>query len=378
MKCCRINASNDQVVASYEVTALATAARRPGRRSSCVRMPARVIAGLLLVNLSLCCGCGSDSSKVADTVSSQETVQVLRTEVERGPVRFTVELSPDRPRLSDTPELRLTIRSKKGVRVEKPPFGTAVGDFLIRDYRETPLESEDDATVIEQVYTLEPTQAGTLTIAPIAVRFFDDRDDGDGREHAIESEALSVEVTTVLGDAAPSLTDLRPAQGPVELPAGQSVLWLAVAGVLSGVALLVVMLIRLRKSGAIAEAQLSPQELAWLELEQIIQQKLAETDVKEYYVELTAVVRRYIERSTGVHAPEQTTEEFLRQIIDESVFADDDQHRLRSFLESADLVKFAAFEPDAADIERSFDRAKDFIQLERSADSPELVPEVMA
>ena len=33
-----------------------------------------------------------------------------------------------------------------------------------------------------------------------------------------------------------------------------------------------------------------------------------------YYMELTAVVRRYIERTTGVRAPEQTTEEFLHEV----------------------------------------------------------------
>jgi len=39
----------------------------------------------------------------------------------------------------------------------------------------------------------------------------------------------------------------------------------------------------------------------------------------------------------------------------------------REFLESADLVKFAAFEPAASDIEASFDRAQEFIQLQRGA-----------
>jgi len=41
---------------------------------------------------------------------------------------------------------------------------------------------------------------------------------------------------------------------------------------------------------------------------------LMETDVKVYFVELTAIVRRYIERTTGIRAPEQTTEEFLCEI----------------------------------------------------------------
>jgi hypothetical protein len=101
-------------------------------------------------------------------------------------------------------------------------------------------------------------------------------------------------------------------------------------------------------------------------MEQIIERRLAETDIKVFYVELTGVVRRYIERSTGVHAPEQTTEEFLREIVQNAVFSSAEQQRLRDFLKSADLVKFAAFQPVASDIEASFNRAKEFIQLEGS------------
>ena len=196
--------------------------------------------------------------------------------------------------------------------------------------------------------------------------------DGDGEVHTIESEALTVEISTVLGDKAPSLADLRPAAGPVELPARGRLDWLWAIGVVLLLTIASVFVWRARRRRVIAEPQLSPQQLAWLELEQIIERKLAESDVKEFYVELTGVVRRYIERSTGVRAPEQTTEEFLREIVNGAVFADEDQQRLRDFLESADLVKFAAFEPATSDIEASFERAKEFIRLKRSAASQEV------
>ena len=59
------------------------------------------------------------------------------------------------------------------------------------------------------------------------------------------------------------------------------------------------------------------------------------------------IVRRYIERSTGVRAPEQTTEEFLREVNDNNLFPHETNARLGAFLESADLVKFAGYQPDA-------------------------------
>lgn len=322
-----------------------------------------LIAFLLAV---LVAGCDSkDAPADADPVSAENAV--LKTEVERGPVKFTLEVSPKEPRLSDEPTLTLTIRSESGVRVEKPPFGQAMGDFVIRDFHEPVPNVDDGAEVIRQIYTLEPTRAGKLTIAPIEIRFHDKRVNGDQQEHTIESEALTVEVSSIFGEDIPSLSDLRPAADPVELPVNYVTNWVWIGLVTGALIVAAIVVWRIRCGRGASERQLTPQELAQLELGQIVENKLAESDVKAFYVELTAVVRRYIERSTGVNAPEQTTEEFLRQIVDDAIFADEEQLRLKGFLEAADLVKFAAFEPQTSDIESSIERARMFIQLQRES-----------
>ena len=322
-------------------------------------------AGLMLLAVWVI-GCESSTIQ-APTASGQGSDTAVRSEVTRGPVQLTVEVAPQELQLSDEPKLTLTIRAEQGVRVVKPPFGAALGDFQIRDFYEPEPETDGASEVLRQVYTLEPTRAGTLSIAPIAVRFFDERSAGDGKEYTVESEALTVEVSTMLADTAPSLADLRPPTGPVALPGRSVGRWWWAITILLLCSLAGAIVWKLCRKRETSEPHLSPQEMAWLELAQIIERKLAEVDVKEFYVELTGVVRRYIERSTGVHAPEQTTEEFLREIVDGAVFRADDQQRLRDFLESADLVKFAAFQPNAADIEASFERAQEFIRLQRSA-----------
>lgn len=288
------------------------------------------------------------------------------TEVEKGPVRVTVEVEPHPVRLSDEPKMTLTIDYQRGVKVDKPPFGEAVGDSLvILDFREPLPETKDDREIIRQIYTLEPTRTGQLQIDPVVVSFSDERSEGDGRPHTVETEALTIQVTSIIADEAPSLDDLEEIQGPVALPKPRSgaLLWIVVACPCLLLAGLTIWL-ALRRKASQPERVLSPQELAYLELQQIIEAELSERDVKAFYVELTGVVRRYIERTTGIHAPEQTTEEFLREIGAGDVFSDVDRERLRSFLEAADLVKFAAHEPSAHDVEESFRRAKIFIGLE--------------
>jgi hypothetical protein len=136
--------------------------------------------------------------------------------------------------------------------------------------------------------------------------------------------------------------------------------WIAAAAAAAVVAAVIVWRRRRRRIQQSA-VSLSPGELAYLELQQLLENQEAQEDVKLFYVELTAIVRRYIERTKGIHAPEQTTQEFLYEIGRRSDFPAEESRRLRSFLEAADLVKFAAHQPRKEDVEESFRRAQVFV-----------------
>ena len=120
--------------------------------------------------------------------------------------------------------------------------------------------------------------------------------------------------------------------------------WIA-AAVLAGMALLALLVLIVRYlARRIKEHRMSPIERAWVELDRLLKKGLpGRGRYKDFYVELTMVVRRYIQRKYGISAPHMTTEEFLRTAKPSD--------ELRQFLESADLVKFAGVEatPDMAD-----------------------------
>ncbi len=287
--------------------------------------------------------------------------EAAETRVERGPVRLTVSVAPKQARLSDEPVLTLTLESEPGVTVKKPPFGQSLGDFVVRDFSEPLPETRDGKQILRQIYTLEPMRTGTLRIHPIPIRFVD----RDGQEHTFESEALEIEVESVLGAAVPSLDDARPAAAPVGLPRPLPwQLWAALAAfAIAGAGRLVLHRLRARRAAAPVRVP-TPQELAAEELRALLASGLMDRDVKLWYVELTAIVRRFIERTTGIRAPEQTTEEFLREIGGRDAFPADTGRRLRSFLETADLVKFAGHLPRREDVEESCRRARAFLGLE--------------
>lgn len=307
------------------------------------------------------CGCNTRSTTPE---AKNAPADSLHTEAERGPVSVRLDVVPAKPQLSDEPTLTVTITAADGVDISTPPFGESVGEFLIRDFHEPPPEIRQGQKIIQQIYTLEPTHAGTMIVDPIVVRFVDNRSNGDGREHTLETDALRIPVTTIIESEAPSLADLHPASPPVDLPEKSRLptILLAVTAI-AGVLLLLFRAVRRRRRAADKEPEIPPDELARRELDELIASGLSQTDVKAFFAELTGVVRRYIERSTGVRAPEQTTEEFLREVRDQQLFPDEDSARLGAFLESADLVKFAGFQPDPEAIKQSTHRAKQFIEL---------------
>jgi len=107
---------------------------------------------------------------------------------------------------------------------------------------------------------------------------------------------------------------------------------------------------------------MSPRERALEELAELMARDLVGKNmVKEFYLELTMIVRRYIERAHAIRAPEQTTEEFLAAVSSDNRFGQEVINRLRLFLEAADLVKFAAYHPESDAISRATETARSYV-----------------
>jgi hypothetical protein len=102
---------------------------------------------------------------------------------------------------------------------------------------------------------------------------------------------------------------------------------------------------------------LPPYEEAILRLTALDEKLLWQNNkVKEYYSELTEIVRGYIERELKVPALEKTTDEVLEMIKDfksaDSIETSKETiGRLKDLLREADLVKFAKSKPLALEIE---------------------------
>ena len=105
-----------------------------------------------------------------------------------------------------------------------------------------------------------------------------------------------------------------------------------------------------------------PHETALEELEDARGNFLKNSDVKEYYALISDCIRRYIERSFRLKAPEMTTEEFLGSLRESTVLSLDQKDLLKEFLNACDLVKFAKYAPARPEMESVFVAAGKFIE----------------
>ena len=134
----------------------------------------------------------------------------------------------------------------------------------------------------------------------------------------------------------------------------------------------------------VKEHFMSPIERAWAELDRLIAKGLpGRGRYKDFYVELTMVVRRYVQRKYGIRAPHLTTEEFLREMengkwkMGNGVRANHQSptanyqppttNSLAQFLESADLVKFAGVEATPEMADSATDSARSYLRSDDAA-----------
>ena len=118
-------------------------------------------------------------------------------------------------------------------------------------------------------------------------------------------------------------------------------------------------------------------------------QKLAEalaliSQPKPFVIAVSDTARIYLEERFKFHAPERTTEEFLRELGGTKLLLPEQKESLGDFLASCDLVKFAKYEPGENELRelhgsaraaggRNGAASRSPSQVRGSASSPEVV-----
>jgi hypothetical protein len=311
----------------------------------------------------------------APTASAQEqeaAVPLLRTSLD---TTATVVGAP--LRLKIQPEL------PPGWLVAPPAPDLDLDPFSLR---RVSLVRSADAPGEAFLLDLVPLRAGELEIPAITLT----ARGPEGEEVSLQTEGLPVHVDSNLpvpeaypedetGEpAAPAPADLKPV---LSAPRDWRPVWIA-AGSLAVATILGFVLLRrlrqLRRRPGVPQAPrrskraLRPAwEIALEELDRIAAaDHVGKGEIARQYIEVTAVVRQYLEDRYGVPALESTTSD-LRSFLDAAALGPDARTQVLALLGEADLVKFAKALPPESAARASEERAREFVK--RTAPAPATV-----
>ena len=334
-----------------------------------------VVALALSALLTSCSEPAVESSAPAPVADAGEP---LTAETREGPVSAVVSLAPAEPRLGDLLALTLSVEAKAGVRVEMPAFGDALGRFSIVDFAPRQEVDENGDSLAAQRYTLQAPVSGRQRIPRLRIEYVDERQGQDPRTRELLTEELGFEVASVLPDG-PIGEDLRPPRPSLEALRGPWQRWwpwLAVGlALLAGAALGVVYWLR----HAAERARITAYDRALSRLDRLRRAGLPDAShLDAWYVELSDIVRRYIEARFGLRAPELTTEEFLLQARRSADLSKAHGELLSAFLERCDRVKFARYSPAADESQDALQLARRFLDETRDGAASDADPAPVA
>ncbi len=317
-----------------------------------------IIAFFLCIPLLQSCKKGE-----AGKAAPKKKAEGIHESAERGPARVTLDVDKKQITIAQRINLTISVEIDEDYEVELPSFGDKLEQFGIVDYHNSQPELMDNnRKLIKRTYVLEPFLSGDYKIAPMKITFFKKGQAKDDK-HFVETPGITIKVTSMLPRDMKKLK-LNGIVPPLPYPQSYRIWIYAGAGLLV-IALLAGGFIYYRKRSFatdVAGVRLKAHEIAYMELKALVDENLIDKDIKQFYLRLSAVVRRYIENRFGLRAPEQTTEEFLTGLERAEYFPAEYKPLLKNFLRHCDLVKFARFEPGTEEIQKSFDSCKAFIR----------------
>jgi len=284
----------------------------------------------------------------------------VRKDFGTGPVRLSIELSADAITTADVLICTMTLRVNEGYSAEFPDlaFPADLPGMILTHYDEREAMGEGQSSLIRE-YELEPEYPGKFELPALQVYY---HRDSEIREEMFETDSIDITVTETPATA--EMLELRPFRGLVtveQIEAERRRTWPQIVAWIGGAVVLVAFVAYLIRRPRPAPPPRPAHEIAMEALRALAAKDLiAKGQIEPFFVEVTRIVRDYIEWAFGLRAPEQTTEEFLTNITSAPAVAKY-QDVLEPFLTAADEVKFARAAPEPSTIQRTFDTARDFI-----------------
>lgn len=265
--------------------------------------------------------------------------------------------------IGEQTQLHLSVRFHAKDSIGFPKLADSIGSKIrIAGMKaDTTFDKGDNSIeTITRHYTITAFDSGSYTIPSYAFKM---------PVGVMQTDSLVLDVKTVPVDTTKAFYDIKqPLAIKYTFWDWLRDNWKLVAGILAAMAatggVVYYLLKRPKKEVVIEEPKpikpphvIALEKLAEIKGKQLWQQE----QVKEYYIEISDVVRDYLEQRYNIQAHEQTSEEIFASLKHMDI-ASEDRNLLRQLLVLSDMVKFAKEKPTPFENEKSMENAVSFVK----------------
>jgi len=281
----------------------------------------------------------------------------------------TAKLDSNSILVGDQVNLQFSFSSKKAVPVLFPNYcDTCIQGIEIIKRSGIDTVADANGYKLTQQFTITAFDSGEYVIPPLPFYSQDS-------VLMAETEALLLTVHTIAVDTTLAIKDIKePLSAPITfmemLP--YIVIALLVFGVIIGSIFLIRYLNNRKKPKPLVrqKPKMPAHVLALQALENLWQKKLYQAGyIKQYYSELTDIVRIYIEDRWDIAAMEMVSSEIIAALSSLAIPAETTR-KLEQVLRLADMVKFAKSNPLADESSASYQHIVDFVHATKQEKEP--------
>lgn len=275
------------------------------------------------------------------------------------PARLKASVDTTTMTIGDIVTLKLELKRPTSLKVAFPAVGATLGEWVVRGSNRLPSKPLADGQV-EDTLALQLTiyKTGDFEIPPLNLETVQ----ASGEKSVLSSDPIKIKVQSVLTGNEESLKDVKP---QAEIAADYKPVLLFLAALASAAYLIYRLIQRLKQRKATAPPirpdTRTPEEIAREAIRHLLSRKLIESgNLKEFYLELSEILKRFLGVKLGIPSLERTTEEFTSDLRATAIPAGH-YRMIRQFLEECDLVKFAKYRPGEEEIRQIIERSWEII-----------------
>ncbi len=251
--------------------------------------------------------------------------------------------------IGDIVTLSLAVQYPSSVRATLPPVGNMLGEWTVRNVNTIPVRSLSNGDhEVGLLIQLAIYKTGEFSIPPIEAELIQK----NGKREVLSSEPIKIKVESVLTGQKQELKELK---AQAEITPDYRPFLLLLAALASAVFLIYWLITTLKKRRKVAVMEVrdnrTPEQIARDAIQALLSRRLVEQGLlKQFYLELSEIVKRYLGQKLNILSLERTTEEFTSDLKKTSL-ALPDFEMIREFLVECDLVKFAKYHPSPEEIQ---------------------------